>query len=54
MDTDTNLGYNAFINLLILTAAIFIHVFTLTLLSKRETEVENKQFNKSLEVKENL
>ena len=49
--TDTSLVYNAFINLLILTAAIFIHVFTLTLLSKRETEVENKQFNKSLEVK---
>jgi 4-hydroxybenzoate polyprenyltransferase len=49
--TDTSLVYNAFINLSILTAAIFVHVFTLTLLSKRETEVENKQFNKSLGLK---
>ncbi len=48
---DTGLIYNTYINLLILAAAIFIHVFTLTLLSKRETEVENKQFNKSLELK---
>jgi 4-hydroxybenzoate polyprenyltransferase len=48
---DTSLVYNTHINLLILTSAIFIHVFTLTLLSKRETEVENKQFNKSLELK---
>jgi 4-hydroxybenzoate polyprenyltransferase len=39
------------INLIILTSAIFIHIFTLTWLSKRETENENKQFNKSLDLK---
>jgi 4-hydroxybenzoate polyprenyltransferase len=50
IDTTAGLIYNTHINLFILTAAIFIHVFTLTLLSKRETEAENKQFKKSLEL----
>jgi hypothetical protein len=43
--------YSTYINLSFLTAAVFVHVFTLTLLSKRETEIENKQFIKSLELK---
>ena len=48
---DTLPIYNTYINLSILTAAVFVHVFTLTLLSKRETETENKQFIKSLDLK---
>jgi 4-hydroxybenzoate polyprenyltransferase len=48
---DTTPVNSSFINLSILTAAVFVHVFTLTLLSKRETEIENKQFIKSLELK---
>jgi 4-hydroxybenzoate polyprenyltransferase len=39
------------INLLITSFAIFFHIFTLTLLSKRETENENKQYINSLNLK---
>ena len=54
-----NLHYNiepnfinpSLINLIILTSAIFIHIFTLTWLSKREVDKENKQFDKSLDLK---
>ena len=38
-------------NLLIVSFAIFFHIFTLTLLSKRETENENKQYKNSLNLK---
>ncbi len=41
----------SFINLTILISAVFIHIFTLTWLSKRETDTEDKQFNKSLDLK---
>jgi 4-hydroxybenzoate polyprenyltransferase len=41
----------SFINLIILISAVFIHIFTLTWLSKRETDIEDKQFNKSLDLK---
>jgi 4-hydroxybenzoate polyprenyltransferase len=38
-------------NLLIVSFAIFFHIFTLTLLSKRETENEDKQYKNSLNLK---
>ncbi len=50
-DMEANFTYASLINLIILTSAIFIHIFTLTWLSKRETENEYKQFNKSLDLK---
>lgn len=50
---DNNIGliYSNLINLMILTSAVFIHIFTLTWLSKRETELEDKQFQKPLNLK---
>ncbi len=58
-DFFNNLTYNiepsflftAIINLTILTSVSFIHIFTLTWMSKRETEEENRQFKKSLDLK---
>jgi 4-hydroxybenzoate polyprenyltransferase len=50
-DMEPSFIYISFINLIILTFAIFFHIFTLTWLSKRETEKENKQFNKLLDLK---
>ncbi len=48
---DTSFINNTTINLIIVAFVIFFHIFTLTLLSKRETENENKQYKKSLNLK---
>jgi 4-hydroxybenzoate polyprenyltransferase len=48
---DTSFINTTTINLLIVSFAIFFHIFTLTLLSKRETENENKQYINSLNLK---
>jgi len=50
-DIDTNFIFNSSINLIIATSAIFFHIFTLTYLSKRETEEENNQFKTPLDLK---
>ena len=51
-----SIGYNSFfnnssINLVILTVAVFIHIFTLTFLSKRETMEEDKSYKHPLNLK---
>jgi 4-hydroxybenzoate polyprenyltransferase len=48
---DTSFINTTTTNLLIVSFAIFFHIFTLTLLSKHETENENKQYKKSLNLK---
>ena len=45
------LAFTHLINLIVITIAVFIHIYTLTLLSKRETEQEDKELKEILNLK---
>ena len=47
----SSMDYTILVNLLIATVAVFVHIFTLTLISTRETVVEIKKFKKLINLK---
>jgi 4-hydroxybenzoate polyprenyltransferase len=47
----SSMDYTILVNLLIATVAVFVHIFTLTLISARETVVEMKKFKKLINLK---
>ena len=47
----SSMDYTILVNLLIATVTVFVHIFTLTLISARETVVEMKKFKKLINLK---